>query len=137
MKAIYRGVVHPWLCDSMGHLSSRHYLGMFDDAAYHLMADAIGWFPGSKAWAGKGWADIRQEIDYRAEVSPGALIEIEGAIAGIGNSSVTTYFEMKNRGNGKVAATLKSKSVYFDLRKRCSVPLSTEMRKRLEGAMRA
>ena len=25
-------VVHPWLCDAMGHLTTRHYLGMFDDA---------------------------------------------------------------------------------------------------------
>ena len=43
MKMIecYRGVVHPWLCDAMGHLTTRHYVGMFDDAGYHLLA-ALG-----------------------------------------------------------------------------------------------
>lgn len=135
MRLIYKGVVHPWLCDAMGHLTTRHYLGMFDDASYHLLAEVLGWAPGAKGWEGKGWADIRQEIDYREELSAGSLIEIEGAVAGIGNSSVTTRYEMKNKTTGAVVASLRSKSVYFDLQARKAVTLTPAMRERLQAAL--
>ena len=42
MELMIRAVVHPWLCDMMGHLTTRHYVGMFDDAAYALFAQATG-----------------------------------------------------------------------------------------------
>lgn len=43
MLPVYRGVVHPWLCDAMGHLTTRHYLAMFDDAIYHLYQQVFGY----------------------------------------------------------------------------------------------
>ena len=44
MMECYRGVVHPWLCDAMGHMTTRHDMAMFDDGSYHLLA-ALGFEP--------------------------------------------------------------------------------------------
>jgi len=33
---ILRGVVHPWYCDTFGHMNVRWYSHFFDDAAFHL-----------------------------------------------------------------------------------------------------
>jgi len=43
MRPLHNDIVHPWLCDVMGHMNVRHYIGMFDDASYQLLADATGW----------------------------------------------------------------------------------------------
>ena len=43
MLSVYRGVAHPWLADVMGHMTTRHYVAMFDDASYHFLFEAFGW----------------------------------------------------------------------------------------------
>ena len=37
----FRGVVYPWHCDHQGHMTVMHYVGMFDQAFWHLIS-AIG-----------------------------------------------------------------------------------------------
>jgi hypothetical protein len=32
----YRGVVHPWHCDHMGHMNGMWYVGKFDEATWNL-----------------------------------------------------------------------------------------------------
>ena len=131
MHNLYKGVVHPWLCDMMGHFTTRHYIAMFDDASYQLMAEAVGWDLSSEEWKGTGWADVRHEIDYVGELLASDLVEINGGIKKIGNSSLTTYFEMRNKLTGKLAATLTAKTVYFDLEARKSTPITDKMRERM------
>ena len=36
----------------MGHLTTRHYMAMFDDASYVLLSEATGWSPNDPEWAG-------------------------------------------------------------------------------------
>ena len=43
MYLLYKGIVHPWLCDVMGHMNVRHYMGMFDDASLQLLVETTGW----------------------------------------------------------------------------------------------
>ena len=54
MYLLRKGIVHPWLCDVMGHMNVRHYMGMFEDASYQLLAEVIGWHSGAEEWKGKG-----------------------------------------------------------------------------------
>ena len=35
---IHYGVAHPWLCDALGHLNTRNYHAMYDDALFVLLA---------------------------------------------------------------------------------------------------
>jgi acyl-CoA thioester hydrolase len=116
------GVVHPWLCDAMGHLTTRHFLGMFDDASYHLFA-ALGYDPAEGKRTGQGWADVSHRIDYKAELGSGALVRITGRIAAVGRSSLTSEFRMVESGEDRICATLEARTVCFDLEARRARPL--------------
>lgn len=115
-------VVHPWLCDAMGHLTTRHYLGMFDDATYHLFA-ALGHAPASDAAERRGWADVRHEIDYRSELAAGALVRIDGRVTSIGRTSVGIEYRLFERTEDRLCATLAARTVCFDLEARRARPL--------------
>lgn len=116
------GVVHPWLCDAMGHLTTRHYLGFFDDASYQLMAE-LGHDAEAGQAAQQGWADVRHEIEYRAELAAGALIRIDGRVVALGHSSITTELRLFARSSDRLCATLIARTVCFDLAARRSLPL--------------
>jgi|SaaInl5LU_22_DNA_1037371.scaffolds.fasta_scaffold10384_2 acyl-CoA thioester hydrolase len=131
MHLLYKGVVHPWHCDVMGHLNTRHYLGMFDDASYQLLHEATGWSATGSDWQGRGFADVHNSIDYIGEMKAGELIEINGGISQIGNSSFTARYVMTNRLTGETAATMMAKLIYFDLVKRKSIPLTDQIKQKM------
>jgi acyl-CoA thioester hydrolase len=113
-------VVHPWLCDAMGHLTTRNYLGMFDDASYQLFM--MCGYDGATAgdW---GWADVRHEIEYKNELQAGAVVKLFGRIAKLGKSSVTSDFRLLEGPGEKLCATLVATTVCFDLGKRSAMAL--------------
>lgn len=113
----------------MGHLTTRHYMGFFDDGENVLISRSTGWSLANPEWKGKGWADVRHEIDYLAEVPIGTIIEIFGEVQGFGRTSITGVLEMRR--DGKPVAKLSLKTVFFDLDARRSIPLSGEMIARL------
>lgn len=135
MRTLYKGVVHPWLCDAMGHLTTRHYMAMFDDASWQLLAEATGWSPDAPEFRGRGWADVRHEIDYRAELHAGALVRIEGRVTALGNTSLDTLYEMRCATTGTLAASMRAKTVFFDLETRRAIPLGDAMRSRIMGLL--
>ncbi|MDE0841501.1 MAG: acyl-CoA thioesterase [Porticoccaceae bacterium] len=125
---VYKGVCHPSLCDLMGHMTTRHYIAMFDDASYHFLHSVFGW-SGEQAKAEKiGWADVRHLIEYQAEVAEGDLLDITAALVKVGNKSITVNYHMRNISRDELAATLESTSVYFDLQARVAMPITAAMR---------
>ena len=134
MTASFRAVAHPWLCDVMGHLTTRHYVAMFDDASYHFLFEIFGW-SGADAANGVGFADVRHELNYAAEVGSGDLLEITGRLEQLGTKSVTVVYEMINLSRGEQAATLKSVAVCFDTNSRKAVPLPDAWRSRADAAL--
>jgi acyl-CoA thioester hydrolase len=115
-------VVHPWLCDVMGHLTTRHYMAMFDDASYQFLS-IIGYDARAASEQRWGWADVRHEINYISELAAGAVVRIEGWAKARGRSSITLEFQLMDRSDGRVCATLEAKIVCFDLEARRSRPL--------------
>jgi acyl-CoA thioester hydrolase len=135
MKMIecYRGVVHPWLCDAMGHMTTRHYVGMFDDAGYHLLA-ALG-FAASHIDNGVGFADVRHVITYKAELRVGELLLIRCGVLRVGETSLTALYRMEALESGATAAEMEVVMVQFDLRKRQSMSVLPEIRTKAEAFM--
>ena len=133
MYLLYKGVVHPWHCDVMGHMNTRHYLAMFDDASYQLLHEATGWSATAQDWQGRGFADVHNSLDYLGELKAGELIEIEGGISATGNSSFTANYVMTNKLTGEPAAKMTAKLIYFDLVARKSMPLSADIRQQMEA----
>jgi len=125
---VYKGVSHPALCDIMGHMTTRHYMAMFDDGSYHFLHEAFGWTAAIAKTEQIGWADVRHVIDYQAEISAGDLLEITAQLVKVGNKSITVIYSMHNRSRTEIAATLESSSVYFDLLAREAIPITESMR---------
>jgi acyl-CoA thioester hydrolase len=130
---VYEGVSHPALCDIMGHMTTRHYIAMFDDGSYHFLYDAFGWTGETAKTARTGWADVRHVVEYQAEVAAGDLLEITANLVKVGNKSITVIYEMHNLSNAELAATLESTSVYFDLIARVAIPITESMKTAASG----
>lgn len=129
----YRGVVYPWHCDQLGHMNVQHYVGMFDQATFHIFARAGYTWPAEDAEPRLAFPDVRHEIDYRAEQPVGSLIVIESAFVRVGNKSLTMLHRMKNVETGVLAATSRITCVCFDLRTRKSAEMPPELRAGLEA----
>ena len=123
----FYGVAHPWLCDEMGHLNTRNYVGMFDDAMQHFMR-VLGHNAIDARADDIGWADVRHEIDYLAEVPIGALIHIDCAVTRLGSKSISYKQDMYLSDRGERAASNVATSVLFDLDKRRAIPITSEIR---------
>lgn len=125
MELLNRSMVQPWHCDLMGHLTTRHYMGFFDDAVNILISRSTGWSLADPAWKNKGWADVRHEIDYVSEVSIGTIVEIFGEVQDYGRTSIKAMLEMRR--NDEIVAKMALKTVFFDLEARESIPLTDAM----------
>jgi acyl-CoA thioester hydrolase len=127
----YVGVVHPWLCDTMGHMNVRHYMGMFDDASFHM----LGHLTGVEKDKSIGWADVRYEIDFKHETQAGTLITVRSHVVRIGRSSVGYVHVLAGTLEGEVHAEAKVTTVRFDLVARKSIELDAETRARAEALL--
>lgn len=131
-RETFRGVVYPWHCDHQGHMTAMHYLGLFDQAFWHLYS-VMGF---TRAYMGeqkKGFVTVKDTIEYRAEQEAGATIIIESGLLKIGSSSAVSYSVMKNSETDEVAATWENVSVYFDLENRIKAAISDAQRTRMEN----
>lgn len=121
-REMFRGVVYPWHCDHLGHMTVQHYVGMFDQAAWHLLsAIGMGW-EAMKA-AGTSLVDAKHTVEYRHEQQVGSLIVVESALIRVGTKSITQHHRMLNTETGVLAATSEIVSVHFDLQSRASLPI--------------
>ena len=133
MIVVQKSVAHPWYCDVLGHMTTRYYLHMFDDASYHLLYQVFGWSGASDAEGKRGWADVQHIIQYIAEVNAGDVLEVKAGIRKIGNKSITIFYEMMNLGDNELAASLECTCVLFDLTARKAMPLPDDLRACAEG----
>ena len=132
MIVVQKSVAHPWYCDVLGHMTTRFYLHMFDDASYHILYEVFGWTGASDDAGERGWADVRHVIEYVAEVNAGDVLETRAGIKKIGNKSITIRYEMQNLGEKELAATLECTCVLFDLKAREAMVIPDDLRSMAE-----
>lgn len=112
----FRGVAHTWLCDHLGHLNTRHYVGFFDDAMqnfFHLI--------GYQRDANFGWADVRQHIEYKSEILPGSLIHVDCGLIRVGGKAISFRQKIYSSDSGTLCAVNDSTTVLFDISARSAV----------------
>lgn len=114
----FRGVVHPWMCDAIGHLNVRHYAGLFDDCCWHVLTFLL---PSEDS--GIGWVAASMSIEFMREVAPRTMLVLSPSIVRIGSKSVSTLIAMRDASNGTTYATANFVSVLFDLKARTSLAL--------------
>ncbi len=122
MKKVTSAVIHPWNCDAMGHLNTRFYVGIFDDANYAVLTELAG--EARESGEALGWADVRNEIDFLAETKAGSIVQVFVAVRRIGTKSLTLVSEMRQRDSATPAARMVAVITRFDLSSRRAVPLS-------------
>lgn len=123
----FRGVIFPWECDSMGHLSNKYYLGMFDQASWHVFL-ALGYRPVMAEREYVGLADVHQTIDFHHELRAGQLILVRSWLERVGAKSLTTHHEMFDAAENTAVATLESVTTFFNLRERKSISIPVSIR---------
>lgn len=127
----YRGVAYPWLCDSMGHMNTQHYAAMYDTASFHFLSRMAAYSELEKI--GRGWADVRQTIEYKREVRSGSLVVIRTHLQRLGTKSVQFLHEMHNVETDILHSTSENIIVLFDLVKRAAIPLDEDIRRHGEA----
>lgn len=133
MKPVHQAVAHPWQCDILGHLTTRFYVGIFDDASYCFLHQLFGW---NGARDGDfGCVDVKHTIEYKNEVNAGDLLEVSARLLKLGGKSLTVSYEMTKLASGEVAATLESVMVLFDLNKRRAVTIPDNLRAKAQLAL--
>jgi acyl-CoA thioester hydrolase len=123
----FRGVVHPWMCDAMGHMNVRHYTGLFDDCAWHVLGFLL---PPGKSNADTGWVAASMTMSFLQEVAPRTMLILCPRVVRIGSKSVSTRIEMRDAASDEHYATGDFVSVLFNLTTRASRALPEDLRGR-------
>lgn len=126
MTETLRTYVQPWHCDEMGHMNVRHYLGMFDDAAFVLIA-----MIGHRTDDRFGWADVQHTIRYMDEARSGTAIVVRSELVKMGTKSMTVLHRMFDATGGEALAEAETVTVYFDMQQRKAAPIPDTYRTRL------
>ena len=131
---LYLAVIFPWQCDHMGHMNVMYYVHAFDQAFASLLAE-VGFTGDYMRSTGMGFADVKHEIEYKAEQRAGDRIAITGGFSKLGSSSAEVRLRMRNPDTGETAAVSRITSVHFNLTERRSEPMPEEAREKIEGRM--
>jgi acyl-CoA thioester hydrolase len=75
----YRGTVHQWHCDHMGHMNVMWYVGKFDEATWNLAA-MMGLNSQYLKSANRGMAALDQRISYKREAVAGDVVTVRSAV---------------------------------------------------------
>ena len=122
----YRGTVHQWHCDHMGHMNVMWYVGKFDEATWNLAA-MMGMTSQYLKDAKRGMAAVEQRISYRREALPGDVIVIRSAIVEVKAKSVRFVHEMFRGDGGDHLATMMATGVHIDTIARKSVAFEPQV----------
>jgi len=124
----YRGVAYPWNCDSMGHMNTQFYAALYDGASFHFLSMLAQY--GELKKSGRGWADVRQFIEYKREIPSGSLLVVRTTLRRLGNKSVEFLHELCNSEIDALHSTCEQVTVLFDLNTRAAAPLDEDIRRR-------
>ena len=117
----FRGVVHPWMCDAMGHMNNAVYATMIEQARLAFLTPN-----GAPV---ESMILARLEIDFRSPVELGETIEIAVTPARVGTKSFDLDYVL--RAADRVVAEAKTVLVAYDYATGSSVELPDEWKERL------
>jgi acyl-CoA thioester hydrolase len=117
-------------CDAMGHVNNAVYLTYLEVARFAWWRRAFG----PSGLTDHGFIVARVEIDYRKPALPGERLLVRLRVDAVGRSSFTVAYEVLNTRTRELVAEARSVQVAFDYAQGKSVPLSEDLRAKLEAA---
>ena len=114
--------------DAFGHVNNAVYLTLFEMARTHLWFDIAG---------GSLPTDIsfivaRAEIDFREQIGM-EPVSVCVRVGEMRTTSFDTHYEIRKDNGGQIAATGKVVVVLFDWEKQAKMPISADIRKRVQS----
>ena len=109
----YRGMVHQWHCDHMGHMNVMWYVGKFDEATWNL-ASFMGMTSQYMREAKRGMVAVDQRIAYKREALAGDVVIIRSAVLALKPKSIRFVHEMFRGDGGDHLATTVLVGVHID-----------------------
>ena len=128
----YRGTVHPWHCDHMGHMNVMWYVGKFDEATWNFFAE-VGLTPARMKEMGSGMAAVEQNLTYAKELFAGDTVAISSRVVEAGEKSVRFVHEMTDCVTGELCATCEFKAVHINAAERKSTPFPDDILEKLKS----
>jgi len=122
----YRGLVHQWHCDHMGHMNVMWYVGKFDEATWNLAA-SLGMTSAYMREAGRGMAAVDQRISYRREALVGDVIVVRSAVLELKPKSIRFVHEMLRGDGGDHLSTMLVTGVHIDIQARRAVQFEPQI----------
>ena len=117
-------------CDPMGHVNNAVYLTYFEVARFAWWRRIFG----PDGPADHGFIVARAEIDYRKPALTGQRLLVRLRLAAMGRSSFTVAYEVLDVRTRELLAEGRSVQVAYDYARGESVPLSGDVRARLEAS---
>jgi YbgC/YbaW family acyl-CoA thioester hydrolase len=114
----------------MGHVNNAVYLSYLESARFAWWRRALG----PSGLSDHSFIVARVEIDYRKPALPGERLLVRLRVDGLGRSSFTIAYEILNMRTREVVADARSVQVAYDYTLGKSVPLSEDLRAKLEAS---
>jgi len=125
----YKGAVYPWHMDHMDHMNVMFIVGKFDEATWNFFAGFgmdVAYFKDNRS----GMAAVQQNIAYRKEAMPGAVVEVRTRIVEL-RDKVLKYVHTMTDGDGDIIAECEMTTVHMDTDARGSSPFPEAIRNAL------
>ncbi|MBV9677496.1 MAG: thioesterase family protein [Acidobacteriaceae bacterium] len=134
-RVTFRGVVYPWHLDSMDHMNVQHYIGVFDQSSWVLLA-SLGLDATYFREASSGMAALEQTVEYKAELRAGDVFEIRSSILEVREKTMRLRHDLYKSGTGTLAASTTIVGVHLDMntRRGSFIPESVRQRALRFGA---
>ena len=115
--------------DMLGHVNNAAYLTFLESAriAYWLQVAGLSGLEGINMIL------ARAELDYKAPLGFGDVIDIGVACTALRRSSFDMEFEIVERASGRVAAQARKVCVYYDYAEGRSMPIPPELRDKIRA----
>jgi acyl-CoA thioester hydrolase len=115
-------------CDPMGHVNNAVYLTYLEAARFAWWRNAFG----PSGLKDHGFIVARVEVDFRKPALPGDRLLVRLRVDAMGKSSFTVAYEILNARTRELVADARSVQVAYDYANARPVPLSDDLRARLE-----
>jgi acyl-CoA thioester hydrolase len=115
-------------CDPMGHVNNAVYLTYLEAARFAWWRNTFG----AAGLKDHGFIVARVEIDYRKPALPGDRLTLRLRVHSMGASSFTVAYEILNTRTRELVAEARSVQVAYDYAAGRPVPMSDELRAKLE-----
>lgn len=129
LEFLYKDKVRYSDCDMHQHLNHAKYFSFFEQARVEYFA-ALGMKPTSD-YRSIPVIIASAHCDYRAPAHLNDDIEVRLGVSHIGTKSFRLDYQMCNAASGELLAEAYTVQVMFDYDKKCSIPISEKIRKKI------